>query len=447
MTASHDFDVVVVGSGFIGLTCAYELTLRGLTVAVVESSSEIGGLARSITLKNGKKCEAFYHHYFTQDSDLLAYINFLLNDKIVYKKSTMSIFTAGEFHTWNGLADLYSSRLIGAADKLRFILSTILLAAKLLPKKFVANKSLSSGMKLLYGNRVYEKIWGPMINGKFGSEAVNTPLEWMCGRLSQRLSSRSRGAEYLGFLPGSLTRLTQEIAKKIITFNESRILLNTSATNIYHAEPSCSRRYCVSTAITSSVTEELGSIYTDKILFTINSSKANNILASLNSYDSGWRRDSYFRAVCVLLELKESISDYYWNNLADESCFFTGYIEQTQLTGIDEYGGLVIGYLTKYISPSDPAFYLTNDDFKQLALSDLRSFAPQLNPDALSSVTVSIAEDAQLITPIGYKPNSASISNIPWIKLVNISMTYPDERGINNAIKLGKYAAKLFEQA
>ena len=148
-----------------------------------------------------------------------------------------------------------------------------------------------------------------------------------------------------------------------------------------------------------------------------------------------------------MLELKESISAYYWNNLADESCFFTGYIEQTQLTGIDEYGGLFIGYLTKYISPSDPAFHLTNDDFKELALSDLRSFAPQLNPDSLSSVTVSIAEDAQVITPIGYKPNSASISNIPWIKLVNISMTYPDERGINNAIKLGKYAAKLIEEA
>ena len=446
MTASHDFDVVVVGSGLIGLTCAYELTLRGLTVGVIESSSEIGGLARSITLKNGKKCEAFYHHYFTQDSDLLAYTSFLLNDKIVYKKSTMSIFSAGEFHTWNGLADLYSSRLIGAADKLRFILSTILLAAKLLPNKFIASKSLSSGMSLLYGKRVYEKIWGPMINGKFGSEAGNTPLEWMCGRLSQRLSSRSRGAEYLGFLPGSLNRLTQEIAKKITNFKESKILVNKQAANIYHAGPNCRRRYCVSTISTSS-SAGLGSIYTDKILFAINSSKANNILASLNGYESSWRRDSCFRAVCVLLELKESISAYYWNNLADESCFFTGYIEQTQLTGIDEYGGLFIGYLTKYISPSDPAFHLTNDDFKELALSDLRSFAPQLNPDSLSSVTVSIAEDAQVITPIGYKPNSASISNIPWIKLVNISMTYPDERGINNAIKLGKYAAKLIEEA
>lgn len=445
MKPSHDFDVAVVGSGLIGLSCAYELAQRGFSVAVIESSTEIGGLGRSISLSNGKRCEAFYHHYFTQDLDLLSYINALLQDTIVYKRTTMSIFAAGEFHSWNGLTDLFSSRLIGATDKFRFLISTMLLAAKWLPDRFMANKSLTSGMRMLYGKRVYKKIWGPMIMGKFGSEAANTSLEWMSGRLSQRLSSRSRGAEYLGFLPGSLSRLTQGIANEIIGYEGSRFYLGTRATSINHSSLKSHRRYAISTASQdSSASAQL--IYADKVLFTINSSKANRVLASLKSCECNWQHDSYFRAVCVLLEMKASISPFYWNNLADENCFFTGYIEQTQLTGIDEYGGITIGYLTKYLAPSDPNYSSTNSDFKRLALSDLSTIAPQFKSDDLISITVSIAEDAQVITPIGYKPNSPSLPGIPWIKLVNISMTYPDERGINNAIKLGIQAARLVEE-
>lgn len=445
MPTSHHFDVVVVGGGLIGLTCAYELTVRGLSVAVVESSAELGGLARTVELSNGKTCEAFYHHFFTQDAELAKYVNLFLQDSLTYQKTTMSIFESGKYYAWNGLADLLSCPIIGMRDKLRFIISTILLAARWLPPKFLAEKSLSSGMKILYGDRAYMKIWGPMIDGKFGAEASNTALEWMSGRLSQRLSSRSRGAEYLGFLPGSLKRLIQAIALKTTKDNNSKNYLGSLVTSVREVGMSGQRRFEVLTRKAASP-HESDSIYTDNIIFTINSSKANLILKSIESVEFSWRRDNYFRAICVLVELRRSISNFYWNNLADANCFFTGYIEQTQLTGLEEYGGLVIGYLTKYLAPSDPGYSLSVSEFEKLALSDLNTIAPLFDTRNLINLTVSIAEDAQVVTPIGYQPNSASIPEVPWIKLVNISMTYPEERGINNAIKLGKYAASLINE-
>ena len=39
-----------------------------------------------------------------------------------------------------------------------------------------------------------------------------------------------------------------------------------------------------------------------------------------------------------MIELKESLSEYYWTNIADRDLFFCGYIEQTRLTGNAEYG-------------------------------------------------------------------------------------------------------------
>ena len=40
--AEFDFDAVVVGAGAVGLACGYALTLRGLTVAVLEKEAAIG---------------------------------------------------------------------------------------------------------------------------------------------------------------------------------------------------------------------------------------------------------------------------------------------------------------------------------------------------------------------------------------------------------------------
>src|SRR5579859_4845324 len=40
--AQFDFDAVVVGAGAVGLACAYALTKRGLTAAVLEKEAAIG---------------------------------------------------------------------------------------------------------------------------------------------------------------------------------------------------------------------------------------------------------------------------------------------------------------------------------------------------------------------------------------------------------------------
>ena len=40
-----EFDVVVIGAGHNGLTCAYYLAAKGLKVAVLEASENVGGAA------------------------------------------------------------------------------------------------------------------------------------------------------------------------------------------------------------------------------------------------------------------------------------------------------------------------------------------------------------------------------------------------------------------
>ena len=57
--------------------------------------------------------------------------------------------------------------------------------------------------------------------------------------------------------------------------------------------------------------------------------------------------------ICVVLELSERLSEYYWINVADDHCPFGGIIEHTNLIGPEKYGGRHIVYLSKYFDISE----------------------------------------------------------------------------------------------
>jgi|SRR5208283_4357420 len=61
----------VVGAGITGLTVAHVLQASGHDVAVFESHKGIGGLASVVSIGDSL-VERYYHHFFMNDTDLLA---------------------------------------------------------------------------------------------------------------------------------------------------------------------------------------------------------------------------------------------------------------------------------------------------------------------------------------------------------------------------------------
>lgn len=56
------YDVIIVGAGLAGLSCAYELSAKGKKVLVIEAHSYAGGRTSSFD-DNGMQVESGLHRY------------------------------------------------------------------------------------------------------------------------------------------------------------------------------------------------------------------------------------------------------------------------------------------------------------------------------------------------------------------------------------------------
>ena len=426
-------DFIVIGGGYTGLSVSTELIDHGYKIQLFEKSNSLGGLGNTISLSNGFKCESYYHHFFTQDLELIKYCERFLDNYPNFHETKMSIFFKKCFYSWNGIIDLMSYPYINMLGKFRFIFVTFLLSKGLLNSEFLDINPLSDGLKILYGEMAYESVWGPMLRGKFGDKTNIIPLRWMKGRLKQRIESRKKGREKLGFLKGSLNILTEKI-KNFILKNNSIISCQSEIMDIKFL--SKEKSYLIKYFDNKS--ETIKETITKNIVLTIPNAEANSLIKNFQ-IDKKWSSHKYFTAYCVLVEMNQSLSNYYWTNIADEDIFFCGYIEQTNLTGKNEYGGIHLAYLTKYVYLENKTNCFSKEVLKKKAIFALKKLFPKKEIDKIViNLHVSIAPNAQVITDFNFKKSDMKLLSTRNIYLANMSNVYPDERSINNAIKVGK---------
>lgn len=421
----------VIGGGFTGLAASINLIDKGYSVILIEKSSSLGGLGSTLTLSNGYKCESFYHHFFTHDKELIQYLKRFLNTEPIFRETKMAIYYKGNHYSWNGIFDLIKYPHISLLGKIRFLVATIFLSKKLIYSRFLDKNPLSIGLKKLYGSSSYKSVWEPMIKGKFGNKVDSIPLRWMEGRLKQRIESRKGGKEKLGFLKGSLERLIKKLKTYIIR-KESIIIENSKILNILQI----GEKNQFELEIKKETNIE--KYFADKLIFTTPAYIANKLIKNIDTNKLVWKEHKYFAAYCIVIELRESLSDYYWTNIADNDLFFCGYIEQTKLTKCKEYGGLHIAYLTKYTYLENESI-LSRKDLKLKALATLKKLFPNKNiKKVVKKIHVSISKNAQVVTDFQFQKTNISLMNKINIFLGNMSNVYPDERSINNALVVGK---------
>src|SRR3954470_8165871 len=215
MNSERRSHVVVVGGGFAGLSAAYALVKQGVRVTVCEADEEVGGLAGSFEVGN-TRLEKFYHHWFTSDTYVVDLVRELgQEDQVLHRPTRTGMYFAHQFFRLSTPMDVL--RFTPLDLPARFHLGLLALRARRVKHwRELEDLTAEEWLIRLGGREVYDVVWRPLLEGKFGPYASEISAVWFWNKLKLRGGSRSKGgAESLAYYRGGFATLAAQLADAI----------------------------------------------------------------------------------------------------------------------------------------------------------------------------------------------------------------------------------------
>lgn len=386
--------ILVVGAGIGGMTVAYRLLQKGYQVTVVEKDKDLGGLLGGFSMY-GTNLEKSYHHVFKTDKYIIALIEELgLEKKLKWYESKTGLYYEGKMYPFAGAIDLLRFKPLGFMDKVRLGLMKIYLEKENNWQKFegvLAYKWLEKWC----GQRAYQIVWKPLLKGKFADRYKDISMAWMWARINTRGNSSESGKELLGYMQGGFDQITQELAKRI------KKMGGTIKTN-YGFGPA-------------------KALQDNKYDFIITSQNLKNV--------------DYLGAITVVFSSKQKLSPYYWHNINDTNSPFLAFIEHTNLVGTKNYRGRHIYYMGTYL-PQNHHYFIDSD---KKIYDDFFEYLGKIFPDferkQVEKKWIFKFKNAQHIVTRNYKKQITRNQKKEKIININFANIYPEDRGINFAVR------------
>lgn len=435
VTLMDKYDVVIVGAGFTGLTAAYALSKRGKRVQVLEADDTPGGLAGIFNFSDGTRVEKFYHHWFNNDIYVPELVKELgLDGDVMLLPTRTGMYFNGRIWKLSSPLDLLRFKALSLTDRIRLGL-LVLQVRRIKDWKTIEHLSIREWLEPLCGKSVYKVVWEPLINAKFSvfAEAVNAV--WMWKKLVLRGSTRNdKGGEELAYFKGGFGRLAAELVVAIKKHG-GEVRFGQRVTGV---EASGSRIHALLT--------DQAAVHAEQYLFTPAFPIVADILQNVANPEwlASLRRVKYLGNICLVLRLKQSLSETYWLNVNDPGFPFVGVIEHTNFDSPENYQGTHIVYLSRYLATADPVWLYTDDAYFDFAMQHLKRMFPNMAQSWVVDYKVWRAEYAQPVTERNYAsyvpPQETPFENL---LISTMAQIYPEDRGTNYAIREGRSSANL----
>jgi len=424
--------IAIVGGGFTGLSAAKKLLEAGHQVDLLEKGEYLGGLASSVEIGD-TKLEVFYHHIFTSDHEVQELVKELdLNEDLMWLESKMGFFVNEQIFEFGTPISLLKFKPLNIFDKIRFGISVIRLQM-LNDWKRLEHITAKEWLLNNAGAKVYKTCWEPLLRTKFGEKHDKISMAWFWGKIKLRGSTRSEAKtkEQLGYLKGSFERLGDRLVEKLKDIGLS-IQLNAEISGIHSKG--------------DQVLLSINNIYKkyDKVLVTVPLPLVPNLITDLpKDYLQQIGQIEYTSVICTILIMNRSFSDIYWLNIGDTSIPFGGLIEHTNMVHDSGYNNKHILYISNYTFMSDPLYHSTDKEVMNEYMIHLKKINPSFDESWIEEVKVFRAQFAQPVILCNYssiKPDFKTPSK--GIYIANMSHIYPEDRGMNYAIKTGYKVAE-----
>ncbi len=422
--------IAIIGAGYSGLTAARELLRAGIRPVIYEAGSRAGGLASALPF-GWTQIERFYHHWFNCDEDILGLVRELgLGQDLISRPTTTSTFLQGGLHRLSSPGDLLRFRPLRLRDRLRMA-RLVLQGRTVWDHRKLEGISARSWITRMAGRGVYDVVWKPLFEGKFGPYADEISAVWFWSKLQSRGRSRSKGGrEELVYLRGGFQRLTDALVQAVRD-GGGRIELGACVEQIARAGGAWQVR-----------TNE-GDEAFDHVIVTAPTPVAVKMIDDLpEAYRRQSRAIPYLGVTELMLVLNRPLTQAYWINMNEPGSPFVGLIEHTNFIPPADYDGHHIAYLTRYRHRDDETAGMGTQALMDQWQPWVQRVVPDFEESWLQTVLSFKSEYAQPVVRAGCEKQILPIETpLPGIWHCSMAQVYPQDRGTNFAVRFGRIAA------
>ena len=423
--------IAIIGAGFGGMAAAYDLRKAGHEVIIYESANYVGGLASGFKEPHWEwSVEKFYHHWFQSDSSMLGLIDELgLKDKVIFPRPYTVLLHDGKWYPFDSIVHALLFPGLGfGLNKIRF--GFVGLYLRLTNDwKTLEQFTADEWMRKYAGSAVYEKMWKPLLVGKFGPFYKDVNMAWMWARLKARTTR-------LGTFEGGFQKFADLFGEKLREMGVE-IRLGSSVKFIKRNQ-------------TQGLSIDAGGIVDsfDKVLVTTSPNLMAKFCPDLpENYLKGLLNLKSMGAVVMVLSLKRQLSKegYYWFNLPKEAGYpMLALVEHTNFVSKEHFGGDYIVYAGDYLEVGHEYFSMSNEELLERFTPAFKKFNPEFERNWVKKIWVNKTNYAQPVPLVNHSKNIPAIQTpIEGLYFASMSQVYPWDRGTNFAVEIGRRAARM----
>ena len=400
--------------------------------------------------------ERYYHHWFTSDRHIVGLCEELgVDGAIEWHPSSMAFFVDGKSRAFTTPLDLLRFKPLSLLNRVKMGLAVLKLQRADQPVSVYEGETARDWILREMGAQPYEKVWGPLLRGKFGSRADDISMAWLWGKLTLRrkLEGKEARKELLGYPAESFEPLFTEL-KRRIEAGGGRILIDRPVASLGRDNG----HFVVQAAATDSFrrghdprrfSPDGEPVQYDAVVATVPNDVFEGMLDEGIASDIGdeylgrLRSIEYHTALCMLLEIDRQFSPFYWTNIADASLDFVGLVEHTNFIDRARYDGRRFLYIANYVEPGNELLALDPDELLARYTPQLQKVNPDFDPAWVKNRWRFSEPAGQPIVTVGYHERIPALqTGVPRLVLANTTQVYPEDRGTNYAVRLGEDAAR-----
>ena len=413
--------VAVIGGGISGLASAHFLLHQGHTPVLLESSDRLGGLGVSFE-HDGTQLDCFYHVILDSDAELCALIADLgLSDRLIWRETGMGFHIGGTLYGFNTPLDVLRFRALSLIDRLRTGFGALYITQVKRRGLDLDDVYAHDWLRRIFGRRVFERIWQPLLRAKFGERLETVPAYWVWNTLTREKNGKQ---EVKGYLRGGYHLLAESLRAGIVA-RGGEIRLNSPVTALTSGSAGVALEI-------DGANEHFDAAISTLPLALLAKIARDELAAAVPIPDL-----KYQGVVNALVVSRKPLERFYWTIAVDPSFPFQGVVETTHVIPPSWVGDRHLIYLMNYCDAGSELYRRSDDMIKLQAIEGLRALYPQFDARDIEAVYVFRTPYVEPVWTVGYlrrRPNPR-VGNT-HVYLSTTAQAYPRVTAWNTSVGL-----------